>query len=71
MLSGEFIPTTGEVHLAGINLLKEAQKCRRKIGFCPQFDSILELLSAREHLQLYARIKGIAIGVLLVRILVY
>jgi len=59
MLSGEFIPTTGEVYLAGLNLLEDAQKCRRKIGFCPQFDSILELLTAREHLQLYARIKGI------------
>ena len=59
MLSGEFIPTTGEVYLAGTNLLREAQICRRKIGFCPQFDSILDLLSAREHMKLYARIKGI------------
>jgi ABC-type multidrug transport system fused ATPase/permease subunit len=59
MLSGEFLPTTGEVYIAGINLLEEAQKCRRKIGFCPQFDSLFELLTAREHLYLYARFKGV------------
>jgi len=47
-------------HGGGVNLLEEAQKCRRKIGFCPQFDSILELLTAREHLQLFACIKGTA-----------
>ena len=29
------------------------------MGFCPQFDSIFDLLTAREHLMLYARIKGI------------
>jgi ABC-type multidrug transport system ATPase subunit len=39
---------------------KEVHKCRRKIGFCPQFDALFELLTGREHLELYARIKGIA-----------
>ena len=59
MLSGEFPPTTGEASLAGLNLLTDVHQCRRKIGFCPQFDSIFELLTGREHLELYARIKGI------------
>ena len=31
----------------------------RLIGFCPQFDALFDLLSAREHLILYGRIKGI------------
>ena len=59
MLSGEFRPTAGSAHLAGLDLLTEVHKCRRQIGFCPQFDALFELLTAREHLQLYARIKGI------------
>jgi ATP-binding cassette, subfamily A (ABC1), member 3 len=59
MLSGEFRPSSGSAFLAGLNLLTEVHKCRRKIGFCPQFDALFELLTAREHLQLYARIKGI------------
>ena len=59
MLSCEFKPTFGEAFLSGVSLIKEPSKCRRKIGFCPQFDALFELLSAREHLTLYARIKGI------------
>ena len=62
MLSGEFRPTSGSAHLAGLNLLTDVHKCRRKIGFCPQFDALFELLTAREHLTLYARIKGICEG---------
>ncbi|CAN0027685.1 unnamed protein product, partial [Choristocarpus tenellus] len=27
--------------------------------FCPQFDALSDLMTAREHLQLYAGIKGI------------
>lgn len=59
MLSGEFRPSAGSAHLAGLDLITDVHKCRRKIGFCPQFDALFELLTAREHLQLYARIKGI------------
>ena len=59
MLSGEFRPSAGSAYLAGLDLLTDVHKCRRKIGFCPQFDALFELLTAREHLQLYARLKGI------------
>lgn len=34
-------------------------KARELIGYCPQFDALLELLTAKEHLELYAAIKGI------------
>lgn len=30
-----------------------------QIGYCPQFDALLEFLTAQEHLELYARIKGV------------
>ncbi|KAL0339676.1 UNVERIFIED_CONTAM: ABC transporter A family member 1 [Sesamum radiatum] len=29
------------------------------IGYCPQFDALLEFVTVREHLDLYARIKGV------------
>ncbi len=59
ILSGEFPPTEGQAWLGGLNLLTDIHQCRRKIGYCPQFDALFELLTAREHLYLYARIKGI------------
>lgn len=30
-----------------------------QIGYCPQFDALLEFLTVQEHLELYARIKGV------------
>jgi len=32
----------------------------QNMGYCPQFDAIDELLTAREHLHLYARLRGVA-----------
>lgn len=37
------------------NLLKVQQN----IGYCPQFDALYDQLTAREHLQLYSRLRGI------------
>jgi len=59
MLTGEIPPTSGALSLNGMNLLTEIHKCRRYIGYCPQFDALFELLTGREHLSLYAAIKGI------------
>ena len=29
------------------------------MGYCPQFDGLDSLLTATEHLQLYARLRGV------------
>ena len=34
-------------------------RAHENIGYCPQFDALLENLTAKEHLFLYAAIKGI------------
>ena len=59
ILSGEFPPTSGTAYIDGFNISTDQSKIRRKIGYCPQFEALLELLTVREHLELYARIKGI------------
>jgi ATP-binding cassette subfamily A (ABC1) protein 3 len=58
ILSGEFPPTTGEAFVDGYSIAMDQNKIRRKIGYCPQFDALLDLLTVREHLELYGRIKG-------------
>jgi ATP-binding cassette subfamily A (ABC1) protein 3 len=60
MLSGEFPPSKGRAWLANKNITTEANKVRRLIGYCPQFDALFELMTGYEHLRMYARIKGIA-----------
>jgi len=34
-------------------------RARRYIGYCPQFDCLYPTLTVREHLELYASLKGI------------
>ncbi|ORC80831.1 putative ABC transporter [Trypanosoma theileri] len=39
--------------------MRESREALRFIGYCPQFDALLDLLTVREHLQLYAGIRGV------------
>jgi ATP-binding cassette, subfamily A (ABC1), member 3 len=59
MLTAEFPPSSGDATLAGFSITKEPQKIRRRIGYCPQFDAHFAQLSGRNHVELYASIKGI------------
>jgi ABC-type multidrug transport system ATPase subunit len=42
-----------------VNIALDATRGRRNIGYCPQHDALLEPLTPREHLFLYAGIKGV------------
>ncbi len=59
ILSGDYIQTSGKAYINGFEIPSRLEDARHNIGYCPQFDSILELLTAKEHLHLYAAIKGI------------
>ena len=48
----------GEATVEGLNIRTEQSAIRQHIGYCPQHDALLELLTVREHLMLFARIKG-------------
>ena len=39
--------------------MKDVLKVQKKIGYCPQFDALIDSLTAEEQLYLYARLKGI------------
>ncbi|XP_008589359.1 PREDICTED: ATP-binding cassette sub-family A member 3-like [Galeopterus variegatus] len=41
-------------------LIKEPTKVRSRIGYCPQFDALLDYMTAREILNMYARLWGIS-----------
>ena len=59
MLTNDVYPTTGTAYLTGLSILTSQQSIKEKIGFCPQFDALIGTLTAREHLQLFARLKGV------------
>ncbi|CAI5718847.1 unnamed protein product [Peronospora effusa] len=59
MLTGCELPTHGTATLGGFDILTQQIEVRRQIGYCPQFDALYDLLTVREHLELFASIKGV------------
>ncbi|KAF4317459.1 hypothetical protein JM18_007589 [Phytophthora kernoviae] len=59
MLTGDELPTHGTATLGGFDILTQQIEVRRQIGYCPQFDALFDLLTVREHLELFASIKGV------------
>lgn len=35
------------------------REVHQNLGYCPQFDAIDELLTGQEHLEFYARLRGV------------
>ncbi|XP_019713776.1 phospholipid-transporting ATPase ABCA1b isoform X1 [Hippocampus comes] len=59
MLTGDTVVTSGEAFLAGKSILRELDQVHQNMGYCPQFDAVNELLTGREHLELYAILRGV------------
>jgi len=43
-----------------VSILSSMVEVRQRLGYCPQFDALCSLLTADEHLRMYARLRGIA-----------
>ena len=59
MLTGDEFKSGGEANLMGFDLQGSRRDFLRNIGYCPQFDSIIEVMTGREMLRLFARLRGI------------
>lgn len=58
MLMGLYPPTSGTIIINGKNLQTDLSKVREELGVCPQQDVLLDNLTVREHLMLFASIKA-------------
>ncbi|KAM9107412.1 retinal-specific phospholipid-transporting ATPase ABCA4 isoform 1-T1 [Megaptera novaeangliae] len=59
MLTGDSTVTSGDATVAGKSILTNISDIHQSMGYCPQFDAIDDLLTGREHLYLYARLRGV------------
>ncbi|XP_027890739.1 ATP-binding cassette sub-family A member 2 isoform X3 [Xiphophorus couchianus] len=59
MLTGDECTSGGEAFINRNSILKDLLRVQQSIGYCPQFDALFDDLTAREHLQLYTRLRGI------------
>uniref|UniRef100_A0A669BKK2 P-type phospholipid transporter n=1 Tax=Oreochromis niloticus TaxID=8128 RepID=A0A669BKK2_ORENI len=59
MLTGDIPVSSGEAFLNGYSIRTEMRSVHQNMGYCPQFDALDELLTGREHLEFYARLRGV------------
>ncbi|RZC36175.1 ABC tran and/or AAA 21 domain containing protein, partial [Asbolus verrucosus] len=59
MLTGEMRMSYGTIWVKGLNLKNERRKINKLIGYCPQSDALLDELTARETLKMFALIRGV------------
>ncbi|XQW86534.1 ATP-binding cassette domain-containing protein [Thalassotalea piscium] len=60
MLTGLLKPTSGNIEVLGLNLPKDAEKLRLKMGYMTQRFSLYNNLTVKENLQFIAKIYGIS-----------
>ncbi|GAA6102437.1 phospholipid-transporting ATPase ABCA1 isoform X2 [Tachysurus ichikawai] len=59
MLTGDTTITYGDAFLNNYSVLNDLDRVHQLMGYCPQFDAINDLLTGREHLEFYARLRGV------------
>lgn len=59
MITGDESITSGRASLSGYDIKTDMHKARRMIGYCPQFDALIDQMTGREMLTMIARLRGV------------
>jgi ABC-type multidrug transport system ATPase subunit len=59
MLVGQLDPSQGAAYVGGFHTVEQRKQALNELGIVPQFDVLYPELSVKEHLQMYAAVKGV------------
>lgn len=59
-LTGQLRPTSGEIRVLGIDVVRRPQDVKPLISVCPQETAVIEYLTVFEHLYYFARLRGLS-----------
>lgn len=59
MLTGDENISSGHAWVQGVSLRSDMSRVNQMIGYCPQFDALLEDLTGRETLKIFALLRGV------------
>ncbi|KAL5014325.1 hypothetical protein ScPMuIL_008595 [Solemya velum] len=59
MLTGDVIVSGGNAYLYKHDIKQHIKQVQQNLGYCPQFDALIDQLTGRETLTLYARLRGV------------
>ena len=60
VLTGMIPASGGSAYVGSHNIASEMAQIRKSLGVCPQFDILWPSITVREHLEIFAAIKGFA-----------
>ena len=58
LITGLFSPTPGDCTIDGASIKHDTQRARQSIGICPQNDGLYGILTVRENIEFFLRVKG-------------
>lgn len=58
MITGDISISSGDVFVKGLSLKTNRSEVHRKIGYCPQFDALLEDLTGEQTLEIFGLLRG-------------
>ncbi|KAK2724560.1 phospholipid-transporting ATPase ABCA3-like [Artemia franciscana] len=59
MLTGDEEVTGGDAFLENFCVRSSIKQVQRRLGYCPQFDALIEEMTGRETLRIFARLRGV------------
>jgi ATP-binding cassette subfamily A (ABC1) protein 3 len=59
MLTGDLPTSSGDAFVYGHSINSDIKNVQQNLGYCPQFDAIIEELTGRETIRLFARLRGV------------
>lgn len=59
MLTGDVKISSGEGFVRGFSLKNDMRSVHKVIGYCPQFDALIEDMTGRETLEMFALLRGV------------
>lgn len=59
MITGDLFPDYGSAHHDQFDVVNSLSEFQQNLGYCPQFDPLLDKLTGREMLHLFGRLRGV------------
>uniref|UniRef100_A0AAR5Q584 ABC transporter domain-containing protein n=1 Tax=Dendroctonus ponderosae TaxID=77166 RepID=A0AAR5Q584_DENPD len=62
IITAEEAPTSGRVFIGGQSISSNSNSVFQLLGYCPQHDALWKNITVREHIEIYAAIRGVSHG---------
>ncbi|CAC5380658.1 ABCA3 [Mytilus coruscus] len=59
ILTGDEVMSSGNAYLDGISVTENITEVRQRLGYCPQYDALIDQMTGRETLYMFARLRGV------------